>query len=506
MALPYEIPVAFSILLASCAPAPLAPLPEALIVVDTDAAVPSLVDRLRVDLYARDGFWFDSRDLPRRAGSDWPASFSVFGDTEDDARTVFVRLRAYHDGKVRDYRGERFMERPAPGDPAELVEPPPPPEGATPRLVKDARDATPDTEPLPNLAIDRLLRVDLTPAVRGSVRVDLRGACFGTMANLEARTTCVETENERVPVRPESLDSDMSVPPASTLVNRFAAPTACTRAPKDGELCVPGGAFMLGSADVNGLVLFDAMATIPERIAIVPPLLMDGYEVSVERWRRAKSEGFRPLDDPYANDADAPLPAEGGPAAAKFCVYSHEPLALNSREAYPVNCIAWSDARAFCQFYGGDLPTEAQWEYVASATGDDSETLYPWGNDLLPCDALVYSRELTGDFCFPDAFGPAPVGAGFGDVTPLGVHDLGGSVSEWVLDSPRAYSARCWASLGMTDPRCWEEDAERRGLRGSGWATGQAPLSSLRPTPIDDGLLSKNVGFRCVRSGVETSP
>ena len=34
--------------------------------------------RLRVDLYAEDGTWLESRSLSRRTPSDFPASFSVF--------------------------------------------------------------------------------------------------------------------------------------------------------------------------------------------------------------------------------------------------------------------------------------------------------------------------------------------------------------------------------------------------------------------------------------------
>jgi formylglycine-generating enzyme required for sulfatase activity len=443
----------------------------------------------------------------------------VYGETEGEARTVLLRLRAYRDGSVRDYRGERFASRPLPGEPSEIVEAPPPPSGAAPRLSSDGHDVTPTTEPLPNLAIDRLVRIDLAPNVRSSVRITLRGACFGTMANLDERTTCVDTENERVAARTEPDDEDMTVPSASSSLGEFGAPRACERAPRaatfgpdgvpfhDGEVCVRGGAFVLGSADAAGLVLFSALDSTPERVAVIAPLLVDEHEVTVARWRRARSEGFLPVYDPnVTSSADAPLPHTSGHPAGAFCTYSDQPLVAFSREAYPLNCVGWAEARAFCRFYGGDLLTEAQWEYIASGTGSDGETLYPWGNDPPTCDAQVYSRGGPGEFCASYAPGPAPPGTGWGDVSPNGVRDLGGSMEEWVLDSPRRFDSRCWASVGLHDPRCWEEDSEERGMRGGTWGAGRALLSALRPIPISVDLLSSDLGFRCARPGVEPQP
>ena len=76
----------------------LPPLPQALVVVDTNLPVPLAVARLRVDLYREDGTWFESSDFTRDDPHAWPVSFGIYAD-EGQRRGVavlFDRLHSRH--------------------------------------------------------------------------------------------------------------------------------------------------------------------------------------------------------------------------------------------------------------------------------------------------------------------------------------------------------------------------------------------------------------------------
>ena len=93
------------------------PFGEVLVEVDSEAAVPHFVARLRVDLYTLDGTWYESREVRAPDPADWPLSFSLFTG-ERAGKTVRLRLRGFPEGGVRDFRGERFTPPPL------FVEPP----------------------------------------------------------------------------------------------------------------------------------------------------------------------------------------------------------------------------------------------------------------------------------------------------------------------------------------------------------------------------------------------
>lgn len=85
-------------------------------------------------------------------------------------------------------------------------------------------------------------------------------------------------------------------------------------------------------------------------------------------------------------------------------------------EALPQTCVTHAQARAFCRWIGGDLPTEIQWEYAAR--GVDAR-LFPWGNDI--------KDELPG--------GLNTVSFTQVDPSYFGVLGMGINASEWVADT-----------------------------------------------------------------------
>jgi formylglycine-generating enzyme required for sulfatase activity len=95
----------------------LPPFGEVVVEIDTDLAVPSTINRVRIDLFASDRTWLESRDFATLGAGDFPLSFSVYNESPSEPREMLVRVRGYAEGRVRDYQGERFEPRPTFSEP-----------------------------------------------------------------------------------------------------------------------------------------------------------------------------------------------------------------------------------------------------------------------------------------------------------------------------------------------------------------------------------------------------
>jgi formylglycine-generating enzyme required for sulfatase activity len=216
---------------------------------------------------------------------------------------------------------------------------------------------------------------------------------------------------------------------------------------------------------------------------------IDRNEVTVARFRAALAEGFVPPDYPVPNSLEDP-----------DCVWTPAPA---DKEGYALSCVSWYDAHAFCQWVGGDLPTEAQWEYTASAAARETETKYPHGDELPGCGiaAIALDPFDAGSQCFFEGFGagPQPVDARADtDVTPvIGVIGMIGGLMEHTLDSALPYDHPCWDANGVQDPACLEVSAPRHVARGGAWYfTPQHTLATQR-LPLVGNKEYRYLGFRC---------
>jgi formylglycine-generating enzyme required for sulfatase activity len=248
---------------------------------------------------------------------------------------------------------------------------------------------------------------------------------------------------------------------------------------KDGmELVhVPAGAFLMGSANGH-------YSERPAHQVYLDAYLIDIHEVTNAQFEKFVSEsGYQPH----------------GPWKRGF---------QDGQEEHPVRFVTWHDAKAYADWAGRELPTEAMWEKAARGPAGH---VYPWGP--------TWKQRAAHTDLAVDA-GPGPVGAYPNGASPYGCLDMGGNVWEWVNDwYDRYYYERFRGEMLARNPQGPKDDAPpetrfvrtntaagnerstRKVIRGGGWvSSGQENLRCSKRYWGNPKYWFNDTGFRCAIS------
>jgi eukaryotic-like serine/threonine-protein kinase len=155
-------------------------------------------------------------------------------------------------------------------------------------------------------------------------------------------------------------------------------------------------------------------------------------------------------------------------------------------ETYPVGNVTWYGARAFCEWAGGALPTEAQWEKAARGTGG---RVFPWGDDL-DCTKTT-NLDCPGSQLLPA--GSSPQGA-----SPFGALAMSGNVWEWVADW---YADTYYENSPAENPP-GPETGLARVVRGGSWRFDAKHARTANRRNDGPAVARVDYGFRCVFPGI----
>jgi len=268
------------------------------------------------------------------------------------------------------------------------------------------------------------------------------------------------------------------------LVLLLCAPAGAqqVRMPSRGIVWIPAGEFLRGATpeDVDYAVRLCQAAREPAEAArCAEPLFLhemparrihlsrygiDRTEVTVGAWRRCVLAG------------------SCAPARTRE---SDPRLATDDR---PVTGVTYEEAADYCDFVGGRLPTEAEWE--RAARGDDGRR-FPWG-DLFN-ERLANHGNGRGPRGVDGFRHAAPVASYPDAVSPHGLFDMAGNVWEWTADG---WDEASYSSDLSVDPRGPGPRGERM-VRGGSWRASPELLRTTARVPVPAGESAPDLGFRC---------
>jgi formylglycine-generating enzyme required for sulfatase activity len=237
------------------------------------------------------------------------------------------------------------------------------------------------------------------------------------------------------------------------------------------EIYIPEGEFLMGCDPQHNGGFPCNFDELPLHPVFLSAYFMDAYEVTNQQYRMCMESGNCP-EPVYKN------------SSTRDSYYDNP-----TYDRYPVVGITWYEAQAYCQWVGGRLPTEAEWEKAARGT---TIRAYPWGDEEPNCDLANSYDNTSGKHCVGDT---APVGSYPAGTSPYGLYDMAGNVWEWVGDW---YSTNYYAYSPYENPT-GRDTGDDKVIRGGSWSYSWSKLRVAYNSNHHPEQRNLNFGFRCVR-------
>ncbi len=237
-------------------------------------------------------------------------------------------------------------------------------------------------------------------------------------------------------------------------------------------VAIPGGSFTMGSKDGNP-------DEGPEHKVTLAPFAIGKYEVTNEEFERF-DPAHRQFRDGFSWRDREPVIYVKWTDAVNYCNWLSEQAGLTPAYVFTETEVQQGKKTVMRKAMTFDpaaegfrLPSEAEWEYVASGRGE--ERTFPWGNDE-PVPGVHGNfpgpQELVPNANVPSSAerGTMVVGTYPAGASRDGVMDLAGNVCEWCNDWLQPYTAEA-----KTNPHV-QTESPYRAIRGSSFGYYGAPV------------------------------